>query len=60
MTSQSLILLSSLDDNNDFPSDVNLTDLTVAVCPLIVLVLVSVPGYHNFIKVSYDPLAKTF
>lgn len=52
MTSQSLILLSSLDDNNDFPSDVNLTDLTVAVCPLIVLVLVSVPGYHNFIKVS--------
>ncbi len=52
MTSQSLILLSSLDDNNDFPSEVNLTDLTVAVWPLIVLVLVSVPGYHNFIKVS--------
>ena len=54
------MLLSSLDDNKEFPSDVNLTDFTVAAWPLIVLVFVAVPGNHNLIKLSAEALARIF
>lgn len=57
--SQILTLLSSLDDKIKFASGLKLTDLTAAVCPLIVLVLVAVPGYQSLIKLSCEPLTIT-
>lgn len=58
--SHNFILLSSLAVNILFPSDVNFTDFTAAVCPFIVFVFILVPGYHNFTVVSYEPLANIF
>ena len=60
LRSHSFILLSSLAESKLFPSGVNLTDLTAAVCPLMVLVFMDVPGYQSLIRLSYDPDAKTF
>ena len=58
--SQSLTLLSSLADSKVFPSAKKSTDLTGAVCPLIVLVLILDPGNHNLMVLSYEALAKIF
>lgn len=54
------MLLSSLADRIVLPSLKKQTDLTAAVCPLMTLVLMLVPGYHNLMVLSYDELASTF
>ena len=59
-TSQSLTLLSSLEVSRLLPSDVNLTDRTAAVCPLMVFVFMLVPGNHSLTVVSYEALARMF
>lgn len=55
-----LTLLSSLAVSSIFPSPKKSTHFTAAVWPLIVLVLILLPGYHNLTVVSYDELAITF
>jgi hypothetical protein len=58
--SHNLILLSSDEDKIFLPSDEKFTDFTVPVWPFIVFVFTLVPGYHNFIKLSPEPLANIF
>lgn len=58
--SHNLILLSSDEDKIFLPSDEKLTDFTEPVCPLIVFVFTLVPGYHNLIKLSPEPLTNIF
>lgn len=50
--SQSLTLLSSDAVKIFFPSEENFTDLTAAVCPLMVLVLILDPGYQSLTVLS--------
>lgn len=58
--SHNLTLLSSEADKMFLPSAENSILLTAAVCPLIVLVFVLVPGYQSLMRVSSEPLASTF